>query len=207
MKKLKYFKNIDPVDDSGVVAWSPSLESDQIIEAYQNGIFPWPNAQGSVCWFSPLMRGILKFKDLKWSKKDLKFFKKTSFVFKINANFKLAIETCAKAKISQKTETWITSDVIEAYTDLHQQGAAISFETYEGEDLVGGIYGVLSKNYFSAESMFYLKSNASKFALFNAVEFLSGIGMAWIDTQVVTDFTSQLGAKVITRQEFLELIK
>lgn len=207
MKKLKYFVSTDPVDKSGVVAWSPSLKPEQVIEAYDHGVFPWPDQQGSVYWFSPLMRGVLNFKDFNWTKTDLKFFRKTNFKFKINADFSLNIRTCAQAKINQGTETWITEDLINTYIDLHHRGLVVSFEVYDHNQLVGGVYGVLSKTYFSAESMFYVKPNASKFALFKASEYLSEKGLSWIDTQVITDFTSQLGAIEIPRLHFLKLIK
>ncbi len=225
---MKYFKSSEPVDPSGVVAWSPYIEPDQVIEAYENGIFPWPDQERSIYWFSPYQRGILEFQDLKWSKSDLSFFTKCNYEFKFNTNFELTIETCAEVKknpvqklsielknnnandIQSKNKieagTWITEDLIETYVELNKKGIAISYEVYDQDCLIGGMYGVKSKNYFSAESMFYKKPNASKFALFKAIEHLKQFKVSWIDTQVVTDFTSRLGAKEIPRIEFLKRI-
>lgn len=207
MKKLNYFQSIDPTDKSGAVAWSPFIDPEQVVEAYEHGIFPWPDEEESIYWFSPLQRGVLDFKNLKWSKRDLRFFRNCSLAFKINSDFERMIRTCAAVKVHTESSTWITEDLIATYISLHEQKIAMSFEVYEGRDLVGGLYGVMSEKYFSAESMFYLKPNASKFALFKTVEFLQGLGMSWIDTQVVTDFTSRLGALEIPRAEFLSRIK
>lgn len=207
MKKLNYFKYIEPIDESGAVAWSPFIEPDQVIEAYNHGIFPWPDEEGSIYWFSPFERGVLDFDKVMWSKSDLKFFKNCKFEFKINFDFESMIRTCAAVKVHTETSTWITEDLIAAYLTLHEKKIAQSFEVYDQDQLVGGLYGVRSKTYFSAESMFYLKSNASKFALYKTIEYLKTQGLSWIDTQVVTDFTSRLGACEITRDQFLLRIK
>lgn len=207
MKKLKYFVNVDPIDESGAVAWSSFIEADQVIEAYENGIFPWPDKEKSTYWFSPLQRGVLDFKDLKWTRKELKFFKTCEFDFKINYDFRRFIKTCAQVKAETEKGTWITKQLISAYLKLNQTGEAISFEVYDQNELVGGLYGVLSKTYFSAESMFYIKPNASKYALYKTVEFLSSKGLTWMDTQVVTEFTSRIGAKEISRKDFLKRIE
>jgi leucyl/phenylalanyl-tRNA---protein transferase len=207
MKKLNYFHSVEPVDSSGIVAWSPFIEAEQVIEAYEHGVFPWPEAYQSIYWFSPLKRGVLEFKDLKWTKKEIKFLNKCNFEFRINFDFEAMIKTCAEVKAEIEEGTWITEDLIEAYLELNKKNIAISFEVYELDELVGGMYGVFSEKYFSAESMFYKKSNASKYAIFKAVEFLKLKGLSWIDTQVVTDFTSRLGAKEISRKQFLLKIK
>ncbi len=203
---MKYFKNYDPIDKSGAVAWSEFIEPDQVIEAYENGVFPWPDEEGSIYWFSPHKRGVLSFDDIHWSKSDLKFFQDCRYEFKINHNFKSTIETCAEVKNKIEEGTWITQDLIEAYIELNQRGVALSFEVYDENVLIGGMYGVSSKKYFSAESMFYLKPNASKYALFKSVEHFKSQGLSWIDTQVITDFTSRLGAKEIPRSLFLKQI-
>lgn len=203
---MRYFKSYEPIDKSGAVAWSDYIEADQVIEAYNHGVFPWPDQEKSIYWFSPLRRGVLDFKDLHWSKSDLKFFKDCKFQFKMNQNFVHTIETCAKVKNEIEDGTWITEDLINAYIELNQMGVALSFEVYDEGSLIGGMYGVLSKTYFSAESMFYLKSNASKFALYKSIDYFKSIGLSWIDTQVTTDFTSRLGAKEISRAAFLKRI-
>lgn len=204
-----YFESYEPVDESGAVAWSPFVDPEQVIEAYEHGVFPWPDREESIYWFSPFQRGILDFAEAKWSARDLRFFKKEPFVFRHNYDFEKTIRLCAQVKARQEGGTWITDDLIETYLILHTLGVSHSFEVYdkESEEMVGGVYGVQSKTYFSAESMFYLKPNASKYALFKGIEYLSQKGMSWIDTQVVTEFTSQIGAKEIPRDIFLQRIK
>jgi leucyl/phenylalanyl-tRNA---protein transferase len=208
---MKFFVNTEPVDESGVVAWSPFIEVDQVIEAYKNGIFPWPDEEGSVFWVSPLKRGCLFFEDIKWSKSDQKFFKnnnlKPLYKVKKNFNFERCIRVCAQVKEDLETATWITDDLIEVYIELNKKNIAHSYEVYDlEENLVGGLYGILMDNFFSAESMFYIRPNASKLALKSMIDDLINIGLSWIDTQVVTDFTFKIGAKEIDRNVFLKLI-
>lgn len=207
MKTPKYFNNIEPLDETGVVAWSDFITPEHVIEAFEFGLFPWPDEENSVYWSSPIKRGVIFFDNIKWSKSDLKFFKKSDFVFRINSDFETTIRTCAGVKEKSETGTWITGNLIETYIELNEMGFSKSFEVYEHEILVGGVYGFLSPNYFSAESMFYVKPNASKFALFKMIEYFKEIGLTWIDTQVTTEFTEKIGATEISREKFLNLIK
>lgn len=203
----KYFQSYEPIDKSGLVNWTPFIEKQQVIEAYSHGVFPWPEEEESIFWFSPLKRGILQFDNVKWSRSDYKFFKNCNYEFKYNFNFENVIRTCAKVKIELEKGTWITNDLIETYLELHKMGLAQSFEVYDEGHLVGAVYGVYIHNYFSAESMFYIKPNASKYALMSLIEYFKKQRLSWIDTQVVTAFTSGIGAKEISRNEFLNLIK
>lgn len=198
-----YFESYEPMDKSGVVLWTPFVEAAQVIEAYQNGVFPWPEAQQSVFWFSPLRRGVLDFKDYSLNRSTQRSFRKNAFEFKVNFDFKKMIETCAEVKTENESETWITEDLIETYCELHKQGWVHSFECHLDDELVGGVYGVFVGNYFSAESMFYKVSDASKFAFDGMIKYLSEKGLSWIDTQMVTPFTEKLGAKYISRNQFL----
>lgn len=210
---MRFFKNYTPVDKSGAVAWSSTICADQVIEAYENAMFPWPDRKSSIYWFSPYKRGVLDFSSIHWSKTDLKFFSSCPYSFKHNFDFALTIKTCAEVKSSNtmnpnsESGTWITEDLISVYVELHNKGLAHSFEVYEKDMLVGGLYGIWSKTYFSAESMFYKKTNASKFALFKAIEHFKELGLSWIDTQVVTEYTSRIGAKEISRSDFLKRIE
>lgn len=199
----RYFEHYEPIDDSGIVTWTPYIYPEQVVEAYQNGVFPWPDTEQSIFWFSPLKRGVLEFSDFKLSRSTYKAFRKKNFELKINYDFPAFIRRCADVKKQTEKDTWITEDLMETYAQLQEQGWVYSFETHLDGELVGGVYGVKVNQYFSAESMFYTVSEASKFALLGMVQTLSQEGMSWIDTQMVTPFTKQLGAKYISRNQFL----
>lgn len=206
MKSHVFFPETEPLDSSGVVSWTPDIYPDQVVEAYEKGIFPWPEKEKSILWFSPLSRGILEFDNVKWSKSDLKFFKKTDLKFYVNRDFEACIKLCAKIKELQEQGTWITKDMIRVYTELNRRGKTKSFEVYSADRLVGGVYGVLTSHYFSAESMFYIEKNASKYALFKAIEHLKKLDLSWLDTQMLTDFTQKIGARMVSRKLFLQRI-
>ena len=118
------------------------------------------------------------------------------------------MEACATVKRKGENGTWITRQIIDSYTELFERGFAASFETYSGQgDIVGGTYGVMHGNYFSAESMFHAADNASKFALFSAVEYLKAKGVGWIDVQVMNPFLELLGCREVSRAEFGRMLK
>ena len=118
------------------------------------------------------------------------------------------MEACATVKRKGENGTWITRQIIESYTELFERGFAGSFEVCSGQgDLVGGTYGVMHGNYFSAESMFHAADNASKFALFAAVEYLRAKGVDWIDVQVMNPFLESLGCREVSRAEFTVMLK
>lgn len=202
-----YFNSYDPIDESGIVTWTPYIMPDQVIEAYENGVFPWPESEESIFWFSPHRRGVLDFKNYNLNRSTQKAFRKSQFEFKVNHDFRAVIELCAEIKRQTETDTWITKDLIEAYIELHKAGWVHSFECHKNGRLVGAVYGFFCHNYFSAESMFYTVSNASKFAFDGMIKQLSLNGLSWIDTQMVTPFAQKLGAKYISRKDFLSRIK
>ena len=117
----KYFSNIEPLDESGVVAWTPFVEEDQILEAYENGIFPWPESEDSVFWFSPLERGVLNFDSIHWTRKDIKFFARHNYDIRFNFDFESLIRVCAKVKKKQEGQTWITDSMIQTYCQLNER--------------------------------------------------------------------------------------
>jgi len=139
-------------------------------------------------------------------KRDLR---KVKFRFKVNQNFAAVIRACAKSKNRKNQHgTWITTDMISAYIRFHEAGFAYSFETYtENNVLVGGMYGVLIEKYFAGESMFFTQSNASKFALLNAMAYLRNLRLTWIDLQMMTPLVSMLGAVQVNRVDFMHRLQ
>lgn len=194
--------------DDGIVAVSRDINTDMILSAYTQGIFPWPFEEASVLWSSPDPRAVLNFSDFHIPRSTRKLFRGSKFKLKMNTSFDLVIQACADQKRRGQDGTWITQKMISAYNRLHKDGFAVSFETFNENDcLVGALYGVKIGRFFAGESMFHCVSGASKFALCGTVETLKQEGIAWIDIQMLTPLLSQFGAKEISRAEFLNRIQ
>src|SRR5215213_3438677 len=188
----------------GIVAIGGDLQPENVMEAYRRGIFPWPIEGLPLVWFSPRERAILEFTDLHIPRSLRREIGRTSLRFSIDANFGAVIRACASTPRAGETGTWITHDIIRSYTELHRRGHVHSVEAWEGDTLVGGLYGVEADGAFAGESMFYLRPNASKLALLFLIEHLGSRGLDWMDIQMLTPHMELLGAKLITRDRFLE---
>jgi leucyl/phenylalanyl-tRNA--protein transferase len=196
------FPNPLEVTQSDIVAWGGDLSPSRLIKAYQEGIFPWYSKDDPILWWSPDPRFIMELDDFKLSKSLKKSLKK--FTYKIDENFAEVIKECAKIPRKNQNGTWILDEVIEAYGTLHAMGYAHSFESYFEGELVGGLYGISIGKVFCGESMFSKKSDASKAAFYIMVKHLKNWGYDFIDAQVYTDHLASLGAKEISKKEFLE---
>jgi len=198
--KLIHF--IDPARAiDGIVALGGPLTTTNLLRAYCRGIFPWPIREDIVPWCCPEERGVLDFDDLHIPRRLART--RHTFHFTIDQSFPQVITHCATVERKHETGTWITRQMISAYCELHERGHAHSVEVWEGTELVGGLYGVDACGSFSGESMFSLRSNASKFALLFLIQHLKQRGVDWIDIQMVTSHLEALGAKAIPRAEFL----
>ena len=196
---------IDPrfASADGIVAFGGSLDPTNLVRAYRRGIFPWPLEEDLLPWFCPEERAILEFKDLHIPRRLARVKRQKPFRFTIDQAFAEVIVACAQVKRTGESGTWITSQMMRAYCQLHEQGHAHSVEAWEGNTLVGGLYGVDAGGAFSGESMFCYRSNASKLALLYLIEHLQKMGLDWIDIQMMTPHMEALGAKTIQRSEFL----
>ena len=182
------------------------LSPQRILLAYEKGIFPW--FEGSVpLWWSPDPRFVLFPNELKVTKSMRKLIAQNIFQFTINKDFIGVIHSCKTIARSDQLGTWITDEVEAAYTQLHHMGYAYSAEAWHHGELVGGLYGLKLGKVFFGESMFSKKSNASKFAFIQFVEYLKKNGIQLIDCQVYTNHLESLGANMITRKKFIELLK
>ena len=188
----------------GIVCIGGSLNTANLLSAYRQGIFPWPIDDWPLAWFCPEERAILEFKDLHVPRSLKKIRKRAPFQLTIDQDFRAVIRGCAEAKRTGEEGTWITPEMIRAYWELHRKGHAHSVEAWEGCELVGGLYGVDADGAFAGESMFIRRPNASKLALLHLIEHLAARGSDWIDVQVTTPHLEALGAKLISRDEFLE---
>ncbi len=207
LSKDIYFPPIVDTDQDGLYAVGGDLSQERLLLAYKNGIFPWFNEDEPICWYSPDPRFILLPAEIKISKSMKMLIRRNSFSFSINKAFPDVIENCQNAVRNYGPGTWISKQILEAYTNLHNKGFAESVEVWEDKELVGGLYGVKMGKVFFGESMFSKKNNASKFALVKYGEVLKSQGIELIDCQVYTTHLESLGAKLIPRAAFLSLLE
>lgn len=205
-KRLPAINFPDPrhATPEGIVAIGGALSTENLLRAYRQGIFPWPVEDLPLLWFSPAERAILEFKDLHLPRSLRHARNRTRLRFTINQAFPSVIRACAQVFRPREQGTWITPEIIRSYCELNRLGYAHSVEAWEDEALVGGIYGIGVDGAFGGESMFYLRPDASKLALLFLVEHLQSRGLDWMDIQMMTPHMAALGAKLITRDEFLE---
>ena len=191
-----------------VIAVGGELNTENLINAYSLGIFPWPHKGYPLLWFCPDQRGIIEFADLHISRSLLKWIRKneSELEIKINANFKEVIKNCRLQKRPDQNGSWINLKIEKSYFELSNLNKAISIECYKNSELVAGIYGVQSEKYFSCESMFYKIDNGSKYAFIKLVEYLKQHGQSWMDLQMITDVSQAFGGKYIPKKVFLKKI-
>jgi leucyl/phenylalanyl-tRNA--protein transferase len=194
---------IDPEKSiDGIVALGGPLTTTNLLRAYCRGIFPWPIDEYILPWCCPEERGIIEFDELHIPRRLART--RHNLQFTIDRVFPQVISNCASIKRKHESGTWITGQIIRAYCELHRLGHAHSVEVWEGAELVGGLYGVDACGSFAGESMFSLRSNASKLALLFLIEHLKERGLDWIDIQMLSPHLEALGAKVVSRAKFLE---
>lgn len=186
-------------DPYGLLFIGGDLEPESLLGAYRRGIFPWFNEDDPILWWSPDPRAVFDFETLHFSKRLLRVVRQQKFIITINRAFSDVMRHCA-----QRDEgTWITSDMFEAYNELHRLGHAHSVEAWLGNELAGGVYGVAVGGLFAAESMFHQQNDAGMVALVALARRLQEKGFLLFDTQMATDHTRLLGAVDIPRTEYL----
>lgn len=201
------FPPIETADEDGLLGLGGTLESEAIVHAYMHGIFPWPIQDGILAWFAPPDRAVLFLDEFHISRSVVRSIRHAGFLSRINTAFVEVIDCCAEVtNRGEQDSTWITPELREAYIRLHNLGFAHSFETYFDDTLVGGIYGVQIGRFFSAESSFYRRDNASKVAMLAMVDYLRSQGISWFDCQVLTPFSRGFGAREIPRSDYMKLL-
>ncbi len=191
---------------NGLIAVGGELSSDTLLTAYRRGIFPWYEAPQPVMWWTPNPRSILRPDALHISRSLRKTLRRNQFRLSVDQCFAKVIYHCAEAR-QDVPGTWIGDEMMAAYTHLHQQGIAHSIEVYNLDGhLVGGLYGVALGQAFFGESMFSLRSNASKVAMVGLVYLLKKAGFRLIDCQIESDHLNSLGACNISRVNFEHLL-
>ena len=201
-----WFPPVEEALPDGLLAMGGDLSPERLLLAYRQGIFPWYDGDIPL-WWCPNPRFVLIPDELKVSKSMKALIKKNAFEFRTNTAFREVIRHCKETKREGQDGTWINENVEAAYTSLHEMGFAHSAEAWKDGKLVGGLYGIRLGKVFFGESMFSNESNASKFAFIQYVELLRSEGVLLIDCQIHTEHLESLGAKMIMRQQFIQLLQ
>ena len=177
-----------------------TIDPELLLRAYALGWFPMGTGRrGRIEWFSPDPRGILPIQTFHAPSRLRRVVRQSRFTIRIDTAFEAVMRACA-----HRDETWITEDIVASYVSLHRLGFAHSVETWQDDQLVGGLYGVALGGAFFGESMFHTATDASKVALVALVERLRARGFVLLDTQWVTPHLAQFGGVEIPRADYLE---
>jgi leucyl/phenylalanyl-tRNA--protein transferase len=191
-------------EPNGLLAAGGELSPPRLLEAYEQGIFPWYSEGQPILWWSPDPRMVLFVDEFRMSRSLRKVARRRRFEIRVDSAFRSVLEACADAPRPNQGGTWITPAVIAAYSALHARGYAHSVEAWRDRRLVGGLYGVAIGRMFFGESMFAKETDASKVALAALVAIMRRGGLPMIDCQQETTHLSSFGARPIPRREFAQ---
>lgn len=207
------FPDPEEANPDGLLAIGGDLSPQRLVNAYCQGIFPWPCEGEPLLWFSLDPRMVLRLDGqegaedgFRCSKSLRRTVRSGRFEVRIDTCFEEVMRHCAAVERVGQEGTWITPEMIEAYTCLHRLGLAHSFETFRDGRLVGGLYGVSVGPMFCGESMFHLERDASKVAFVRLVDFCRAHGFKFIDAQQETAHLASLGARPMSRKDYLALL-
>ena len=194
-------------DPDGLLAVGGDLRPERLLAAYAQGIFPWYDDRSPILWWSPDPRLVLAPRELHVSRSLARTLRRGTYRVTADEAFPRVIRRCAEKGRPGQRGTWITDEMTDAYCELHRLGFAHSFEAWEGDALVGGLYGVSLGTVFFGESMFADAPDASKVAFARGVAWLASRGVGLVDCQVRTDHLVSLGARELPRREFLARVE
>lgn len=193
--------------ESGISAVGGVVNTTTLLESYKSGCFPWYSDDFPV-WWNPNPRFVLFPEELKVSKSMRSYFNKNKYTVTFNTHFTEVILNCKSIKRKGQAGTWINEEMVNAYTELHKMGIAHSIEVWRHDrKLVGGLYGIAMGKVFFGESMFSYESNASKYGFITLVKKLQLKKFMLIDCQQETDHLASLGARLIPRENFMEILE
>ena len=190
----------------GLLAAGGDLSPTRLLAAYERGVFPWYSAQQPILWWSPDPRMVLFPKEFNCSRSLRKTLRNGPFTTRVDQAFGATIRACAAPRRGGP-DTWLNTDMIASYEQLHLLGFGHSVETYENDQLVGGLYGIQLGQVFFGESMFSLSRDASKVALARLVEECRARDIQVVDCQVASSHLASLGAREVSRRRFVELLR
>ena len=207
LTKELFFPPVEEANYDGILAVGGDLSVERLLLAYNNGIFPWFDEDDPILWWAPPERMVVSPMDYKVSKSMRNILNRNIFEVTINNDFDSVINNCQNIVRKGQAGTWISSEIIKAYTELHKLGKVVSFEVWQNNELVGGLYGVDLGYVFCGESMFSKVPNASKVAFVKLIEYLKVNNYKLLDCQVHNDHLEKLGAFEITRELFMKILK
>ena len=192
-------------DAGDLVAFGADLKPSTLVDAYRHGIFPWPHPGVALPWFSPDPRAVVPLDGMRISRSLRQRLRRCGWSTTVDAGFEAVVAACADRPEGEGT--WIDRDMRQAYGRLGRLGWAHSVEVWEGDELVGGLYGVAVGGCFTGESMFRRSTDASKVALADLVDRWREAGGAFIDVQLPTEHLTSLGAVEMPRAEYLSRLE
>jgi len=197
------FPPADRADDNGLLAIGGDLSPERLLLAYESGIFPWYEEGLPILWHSPDPRYVLLASKLHVPRSLDKQIKRGTYRIEVDRNFRGVMARCGNVARPGQTNTWITEDMLSAYSRLHELGFAHSAEAYVGDDIVGGLYGVSLGSVFFGESMFATAPDASKVAFVSLLRQMQRWGIDLVDCQVHTGHLARFGAEAWPRKKYL----
>lgn len=205
------FPPVESADAQGLLCYGADYSLETLLEAYTHGIFPWPIEEfPEPLWFAPPRRALLDLDEFHISHSLRQLRRKHPWTIRFDHNFEAVVRQCAQPRpdpAGDEPGTWIVPELIEGFLSMHHAGFAHSVEVYEGEELIGGLYGVTLGAYFGGESMFHKRSGASKIAVCALAEQLRERGASWIDCQTLTPLFASFGARLVSRKSFMKRLK
>jgi leucyl/phenylalanyl-tRNA---protein transferase len=193
-------------EPSGLLAAGGDLSPTRLLAAYERGVFPWYSAQQPILWWAPDPRMVLFPVEFKVSRSLGKTLRNGRFDCRFDTAFGATIRACAAPRRSG-ADTWLNTAMIDSYEELHRRGYGHSVETWRGDELVGGLYGLQLGGVFFGESMFSHERDASKVALARLVEQCRCRGIELVDCQIASTHLASLGAREVSRHEFVQLLR
>lgn len=205
-RELILFPDPRHAESDGLLAVGGDLRPERLLAAYRRGIYPWYSDEYPILWWCPDPRFVVFPEELRISHSLKKLLHKGAFRITINSAFRQVIKACAMVPRRGQEGTWITADMVDAYTELHKRGHAVSVEAWQGNELAGGLYGVVIGKCFFGESMFAWEPNASKVAFVKFAGLLRQLDFRIIDCQMRTEHLERFGGQFIPLKRFLEII-
>ncbi|MDB5029951.1 leucyl/phenylalanyl-tRNA--protein transferase [Mucilaginibacter sp.] len=203
LNKHLQFPNPELAEPDGLLAVGGDLSTERLMLAYQQGIFPWYSDDTPILWYSPHERFVLYPDELLISSSMKRVLNSNRFKVTYNQCFADVIEACSSVERKDQDGTWITNDMKAAYIKLHHEGHAHSIEIWQENELIGGMYGIAVGDIFCGESMFSKVSNASKTAV---IALCQSKKYKLLDCQVHSDHMESMGARMITRKEYMAML-
>lgn len=197
------FPDVHLAEPEGLLAIGGDLRPERVLLAYASGIFPWYAEDQPLLWWCPAPRLVLFPEELHVSRSLRKSIRRGAYRITMDEQFERVIRACGHAPRPDQEGTWITEELVGAFVALHERGFAHSVEAWEGDELVGGLYGLALGSVFCGESMFTHRPDASKVAFVTLVEQLKRWEYTMVDCQVPTEHLRRFGAREIELDDFL----